>query len=184
MSENSPPIIDGRSCDGCTLCCKLLGIEELDKPQLKWCDHCDIGTGCKIYGERPSECRTFYCNYLYDGQIGEHWKPTKSRMVIHFQRLEGTNRVVINVDPFRKNAWRKEPYYSQIKQWAVAASENLEQVVVWLGFDAVVVLPDKEINLGPVREDEVIVTWEANGPSGREWGAELKDKDDPSLKKR
>ena len=34
-------IIEGRSCDGCTLCCKLLSVEEIDKPQQHWCEHCD-----------------------------------------------------------------------------------------------------------------------------------------------
>jgi hypothetical protein len=35
------------------MCCKVLGITELQKPVGKWCPHCDIGKGCKIYESRP-----------------------------------------------------------------------------------------------------------------------------------
>jgi len=39
-------------------------IRSLDKPAGKWCDHCAIGSGCKIYEERPQDCRDFHCGYL------------------------------------------------------------------------------------------------------------------------
>ena len=31
-APDANPVVPGRGCDGCTLCCKLLGIAELDKP--------------------------------------------------------------------------------------------------------------------------------------------------------
>ncbi len=33
------------SCDGCTVCCKVLKIRELDKPANIWCAECKIGGG-------------------------------------------------------------------------------------------------------------------------------------------
>src|SRR5436305_14221849 len=46
-------MMNPRSCGDCTLCCKLLSITELEKPIGKWCPHCEIGKGCKIYDCRP-----------------------------------------------------------------------------------------------------------------------------------
>ena len=54
-------IVPGRDCAGCTMCCKLLRVEELDTPPLSWCPHCSVRTGCSIYDDRPTECRQFYC---------------------------------------------------------------------------------------------------------------------------
>jgi len=51
-------------CSGCTLCCKVLGVEELAKARDVWCCHASKGTGCAIYAERPHTCRTFACLWL------------------------------------------------------------------------------------------------------------------------
>ncbi len=170
-----------RSCDGCTMCCKLLSIKELEKPRLQWCVHCDIGVGCKIYEQRPAECRNFYCGYLMDAKLGDHWKPSRSKMVIV---PEGdANRIAIHVDPGRVGAWRKEPYYSEIKNWAVAALEYQGQVIVWEGQDVIAILPDREKNLGPVGEDQFIITSERAGVMGVELDVMVVDKDDPILEK-
>jgi hypothetical protein len=61
----------GRSCGGCTMCCKVLGITELQKPVGKWCKHCEIGYGCRIYETRPAECRTFHCAWLVDDRFSD-----------------------------------------------------------------------------------------------------------------
>lgn len=173
-------IAKGRSCDGCTLCCKLLSIEELSKPRLKWCEHCDVRKGCKIYDRRPPECKNFYCNYLLDDRIEENWNPLKSKMVLAYE--SHANRIAIHVDPYRGDAWRKEPFYSQIKEWAIAASENQGQVIVWQGNNVIAVLPDREKDLGSVRQDQFIITAEKAGPSGPEFDVMVIDNDDPILK--
>ena len=58
------PIIQPRNCGGCTMCCKTMGVAELNKPPNTWCSHCDTGTGCKIYEDRPHTCREFQCLWL------------------------------------------------------------------------------------------------------------------------
>jgi hypothetical protein len=166
MSAISP--IDGRSCQGCTLCCKLLGIVALDKRRLEWCRHCAPGTGCEIYPSRPDECRVFHCGYLRDAQIAEHWNPRHSKMVVAY---ESASRLAIHVDPGRPDAWRREPYFSEIKRWARVAAAQRGQVVVWQGRDVIVVLPDREKNLGPLRADQLIVTTQKRVPAGIEWDA-------------
>jgi hypothetical protein len=179
MNEPAVDYTGERSCEGCTMCCKLLSIEALNKPRLQWCTHCDIGVGCKIYEERPPECRTFYCGYLAEPGIGEHWKPTKSKMVV--SRATNANRIVIYVDADRSDAWRREPYYSDIKNWARAATKSQGQILVSQGRDMIVVLPDGEANLGPVRDDQVIIARRKRGAGSTGFDHFVVDQDDPIL---
>ncbi len=180
-TNRMPNMVAGRSCDGCTMCCKLVSVASISKERLKWCDHCNIGKGCKIYETRPIECRRFYCGYLINEPIGEHWKPSVSRMVLDYEPQ--ANRIVVHVDQGRIDAWRAEPYYSEIKDWARRAADNRGQVVVWQGRDAVVVLPAEEKNLGPVRDDQFILTAERHGSSGVTFDVIVVEKDDPRLQK-
>lgn len=158
MDEIESPIIPGRNCDTCTMCCKILSIKDLEKPQGQWCSHCNIGKGCKIYDLRPEECKTFYCGYLSWVMVNEWWFPAKCKMVI-VSELDG-NRIAVHVDPARPNAWKEEPYYSEIKEWACRVAGELKQVVVCIRNRAIVILPDEDVDLGPIGDDERIVCGE------------------------
>ena len=81
-------IVEGRSCKGCTLCCKLLAISELEKPRATWCTHCDVKAGCRIHGSHPVECKDFYCGYLTNSALDERWAPTKSKIVLAYDELQ------------------------------------------------------------------------------------------------
>jgi len=172
-------VVPGRSCAGCTMCCKLLSIGELNKPQQQWCTHCDIGVGCKIHANKPTECSAFFCQYLLRADLEEDWKPSKCRMVLSYE--SGPKRIVIHVDEGRKDAWKREPYYSQIKRWAQMAVVNQGQVIVWQGLDAIAVLPHRDINLGRVRQDQLIMTSEKHTHAGVEMNVLVVDRDDPRL---
>ena len=176
--ENSP-VIAGRQCGTCTLCCKVLSIQELEKPQGEWCPHCAVGRGCNVYDKRPEECRTFYCGYLTWPVLDEHWFPAKSKMVV-VSEVEGT-RVAVHVDPGRATAWRQEPYYSEIKQWSVLASRNMHQVVVCIGKRSIVIFPDREVDLGMVADDERIITSETRTAAGMRLDALKLKADDPRI---
>ncbi len=98
-----------RSCGSCTLCCKLLGVKEtrfdtdskewdelFDKLSNKWCVHCDVGKGCKIYEERPEPCESFQCSWLL-GFLGPEFRPDKTRCVYYVGDIwnqQGTTRKV------------------------------------------------------------------------------------------
>lgn len=164
-------LVPGRSCEGCTLCCKIFAIPELPKPRHEWCRHCDVGRGCRIYDARPQTCRDFYCGYLLMPNLPEHWKPSRSRMVLTWE--SHANRMVINVDGGRPDAWKKEPYYTQIKKWAAAAIRNRGQLLLWQGKDAIAILPDRDKFLGPLRAGQAIVIVEKRGPGGIELDAEV-----------
>jgi hypothetical protein len=153
-SAEENPILSGRACGSCTLCCKLLIVKDLAKPLGEWCQHCDIGRGCRIYDERPAECRTFFCGYLTSPSTDEHWFPARCKMVI-LSEFDG-KRVAIHVDPDRPSAWREQPYYDEIKEWARFAAPQKRQVVVCIRNRAIVILPDEDVDLGPIADDEQI----------------------------
>jgi Fe-S-cluster containining protein len=174
-----PVLVPGRSCAGCTLCCKIMTVEEIAKPRNKWCQHCDIGKGCKIYDARPEACRLFYCHYLKEGGIAEHWKPSQSRMMMTYNNE--AQRLCVYVDPARPDAWRKDPYYADLKTWAKNAVASKSQVVVFVGDDVTVILPDRDKPIGRVRPDQHLRVTMKNGPRGPEYDVELLDADDPLL---
>ena len=126
------------------MCCKLLAVHELNKPSQTWCDHCEIGAGCKTYETRPDDCRTFYCGWLLDARISDDWRPSKSKIVVKFEQT----RIVVHVDKDRKDAWRREPFHSQIRRWAQAGRAYEGDVIVWEGKDALRIHPAGEEKLG------------------------------------
>ena len=87
------------------MCCKLLGITELQKPRNKWCPHCDIGKGCKIYNDRPGSCSEFRCLYLDSDTIPEDERPDKTGVVMFFPNDQQT--VQVHVDPHRPHGWEQ-----------------------------------------------------------------------------
>ena len=101
------------ACGTCTMCCKLMGIPELKKKPTKWCGHCDIGHGCKIYEERPTSCHEFECYYRMVPNLPISMRPDKAKVLI----APTTNSRVISVhcDPGYPDAWQKEPFYSHLK---------------------------------------------------------------------
>jgi hypothetical protein len=110
----------------------------------RWCEHCEVGRGCNIYQTRPDECRIFFCGWLLDARFGEEWNPRHSKIVIKFEE----NRTVFIVDKDRKDAWRREPFHSVIRQWAAVAVRMRGSVRVWEGPEAIDVLPNGEKRLG------------------------------------
>jgi hypothetical protein len=169
----TPDLVPGRSCDNCTMCCKLLAIDVLKKPRGVWCTKCDQKRGCTIYETRPDPCRGFYCGYLRLADLDERWKPAKAKFLINFEAQ--ANRIVIHADPARPDAWRSNPYYKAIKQWAATSQRQGGMVLVWAGSRATIVLPDRDIELGDVREDQLIVPVERRTARGMEIGFEVRD---------
>lgn len=176
------PLVPGRSCDRCTLCCKVMRVQELAKPKSTWCPHCAIGKGCTIYETRPEECRGFFCGYRRWSEVGEHWFPADSKMLLS-PELDGT-RIGIHVDPGSPSAWRKEPYLSEIRKMAAAAFQRGHYVVVIVGHRAIVVFPDREVDLGTLGPDETILTTVARRPGDNaviRMSAEKRKLDDPDI---
>jgi hypothetical protein len=106
-----------RRCGACSLCCKLPYVREFNKPIDTWCPHARPGHGgCSIYADRPHICRTFACGWLTSDDLGDEWFPARCKMYI--AKLNSPRDVLVTVDPGFPNAWRREPYYSQLREWA------------------------------------------------------------------
>lgn len=63
------------------MCCKLIEVEELNKPMHKMCPNFEPDCGCLIYGHRPTVCRTFKCEWL-NGEGPDDMRPDKSKVVL------------------------------------------------------------------------------------------------------
>jgi hypothetical protein len=149
-----PKPVLGRTCGECSLCCKLLSVDEISKPTGTWCRHYLKSKGCSIYEQRPEQCRDFMCGWLSHPDIGDEWSPRRSKMVLFADRH--VDRLGVHVDPGSPTAWRREPYFSQLKQWARENTERQQQVVVYVRDRAIVILPDKEVDVGIVTPGDAI----------------------------
>jgi hypothetical protein len=178
-TQMTPAVKEGRRCGTCTLCCKVLTVEELRKPNAEWCPHCVKGRGCAIYADRPDECRRFQCGYLLWPTLGEHWLPARSKLVVAF-KPDG-REIVVHVDPGVPNAWRAEPYYSEIRNMTGDAAGTAYTVFVQIRRRMIAVFPDREVDLGVVAEDEVIAIHEVAGPGTRRRDAVKLKTDDPRI---
>lgn len=144
--------MSARACDGCTMCCKLLEIPELKKPMGAWCPHAKKGQGCAIYEARPQSCRVFDCLWLANDTMPDHWKPDRSKMVVAMDEAGTVMSIVI--DTGYLDAWKKEPYYSELKGWARQGQWRVQVLTPRHGW---VIFPEEDLYLGERRTDDQIV---------------------------
>jgi hypothetical protein len=90
-------------------------------------------------------------------------------------------RVAVHVDPGKPAAWRDEPFRGDLRSWAEHAALSTMQVVVMVGRRAIVILPDREVDLGVITDDERIITWRRSGPDGVTLEAAKLRFDDPRI---
>jgi hypothetical protein len=134
-----------------------------------WCAKCAPGVGCTIHDSKPAECTAFLCAYLTNPGLSEAWKPSEAHFVV--ARDKGRSRIAINVDPARPDAWKREPFYSTFKSWARAARPDRDVVVVSAGRRTVVVFPDRDVDLGTIGDDEILLIRLRATPRGPQWDA-------------
>jgi hypothetical protein len=147
----------GRSCGSCSLCCRLLDVPEIGKPEDDWCQHCRPGHGgCAIYDQRPAICRGFACQWLISNVLDDAWFPAKAKIVVDiYDSPEGGMPLLrFHVDPRFPNRWREEPYYSKIKQLALLGlqgriSGEMLQTIISIKGEWTLVMPHREIKYQP-----------------------------------
>lgn len=71
-----------RRCGDCTLCCKLMPVEEFAKPANCRCEHQRSGKGCAIYRDRPMSCAIWNCRWLVDDDCAQLPRPDRSHYVV------------------------------------------------------------------------------------------------------
>jgi Fe-S-cluster containining protein len=140
----------GRQCGDCSMCCKVMAIEDilLSKPAHQWCQHARSGGGCAIYETRPAVCRTFACCWLILKDMGSHWKPTKCKMVLvhRFDHEHGGRVIFVHLDRNYPNAWRRSPYYEELK--ARCGQTRIEIIVS--DRRRVLICPDQDVYFDPI----------------------------------
>jgi hypothetical protein len=118
-------------CGSCTLCCKVLGVEEIAKPPARWCPYCRVGQGCGVYEARPPSCRAYQCVWLQWRSEGEdvpdNLRPDRCHVVIDAD-LNGVDHYV-RPDPARPEAWRKPAIQSMIKGIAASTGGKVSLVL-------------------------------------------------------
>ena len=146
-SENS------KHCGDCTLCCKVMEIEQLGKPAHAWCPHCRPRHGCTIYRDRPSECAEFSCLWLVNDLLDDRWKPSKAKFVL----TTSEDGIEIRCDPGFPDAWRRAPYQAEIREWAISGEQHDVTIIVITGRRVILITPARDFDLGEVSPDERIV---------------------------
>jgi hypothetical protein len=153
-SEN--PLVPGRLCGSCMMCCTVMQVDELSKPSGVTCSHAVAGKGCAIHDQRPRSCRRFFCGWRLDPNIDSLWKPDISGFVLTISLRYGA--MLVMVDPARPLAWKTQPYHGRMREWAERAfMEDKRIVAIVAGGEATVILPDRDVPIGVLRHDDEIV---------------------------
>jgi hypothetical protein len=97
------------------------------------------------------------------------WKPAISHLIV--ASGVSRDRTNVHVDPSRPDSWRRQPYYATMKEWARQGLAKRQQVVVMIGQRSIVLLPDRDLDFGEVKLEEVIVIGERAGINGTEFDA-------------
>src|SRR5690348_13326370 len=160
----------GRTCGTCTMCCKVFDIPSLAKPEGKWCKHCDIGKGCRIYDTRPDQCRQFVCLWLQDPTLPPEWKPETSKLVMSIWPTTGF--IYVQVDPGSPLAWRKEPYFSRLRELSERLLRERRHILVFVKHIATLIMPTGPVPIGPMSPDDGFVVRETFSGGARQYVAE------------
>lgn len=137
-----------KSCGPCTLCCKLLAVEELGKPVSQWCVHLKAGAGCGIYETRPHACRTFECVWLMDPEMPHRFRPDQTKVVLD-QDPDGL-RLIARCDPANPGAWRRNPMHGALKAFATQHWGQGRLVLAVAGRRTWVITPKEDVDLGEI----------------------------------
>ncbi len=127
MPDGELPLVPGRTCGTCDVCCVALTIKEpeLQKPQGYRCHNLVPGTGCGIYETRPKTCREFYCGWRRLKWIRETLRPDTSGVLVRLQyegsAADNTRRLGVAFTLLNSSALKAEGLAESVSA-AVAAN--------------------------------------------------------------
>ena len=150
-----------KACGPCTLCCKVMGVAALEKPAGVMCVHCSAGKGCGIYAARPAGCRSFECVWLMDPEMPHRFRPDQTRVVLD-QTSDGA-RLIARCDPANPTAWRRNPMYRALKDYAAREWGKGKLVTAIAGRRTWVITPHEDIDLGEVAPEASLKVVEGPG---------------------
>ena len=146
MNEASRDIdlVQNRECGGCVMCCKVFPIPETGKPEFGLCPQAREGEGCAAHDARPGVCRDFFCAWRLDASLDDSWRPDVAGFVLHDPAPWS---LLVSCDIENPDAWRREPYESQVRQWAAEMQRRQLLMGRRCGERTTVMLKDREIDL-------------------------------------
>lgn len=115
-------------CNGCTLCCYLLDVPEINKPAETECKDCAVNVGCKIWKNRPQVCRDFECAYVQMKKVSPKLRPDNCKVI--FEKI--SDRIFYGTQDPRFAA-------TEVAKKQVAAFINQ-------GFSVIIVVPHQSQN--------------------------------------
>ena len=143
---------------------------QLDKAPGAWCKHCAPGKGCRIHDALPADqCRDFFCLWMTDGKMPDEWRPDRARFVLSIFPPNGF--VYGQLDPGSPGAWRRQPYYDGLRAMARRLIEERRHVIMFVGDEATLVLPDAAVPLGKMTAQDRFRIEQVFGPTGPTWRA-------------
>jgi hypothetical protein len=77
------PVLSGRACGDCTMCCTILTVDTPDfqKPAGTHCVHL-ASHGCSIHAVRPHICRTWFCAWRRIADMPDEARPDRSGILV------------------------------------------------------------------------------------------------------
>ncbi len=135
-----------RSCGSCSLCCKVLRVDELHKPMGVWCSHFKSGVGCSIHGSHPASCNNYQCLWILSPTMPDAVRPDRCKVVMSID--DGGRRIIARADPAYPDAWRQEPIYGQLKAWATAYWFKGRTIYAMVGKHMWLITPKEDVDLG------------------------------------
>lgn len=73
--------VPNRQCGECTLCCKVVEVEEINKPRGEWCRFSRSHKGCSLYPNHPISCKQYSCMWLLTN-LPDEMRPDRIHAVI------------------------------------------------------------------------------------------------------
>jgi hypothetical protein len=160
MGTAGGPVLPGRECGSCTLCCKVYHVPEINKVAGKWCQP---GKGCGIHDALPRQCADFNCAWRTEEMFAPEWKPERAKMVLSVPQ---NGFLYVQVDPGAPSAWRKQPYYDQLHRWAATGVPKGKHVIVFVNDEATLIMPDQDVPLGAMNPADGFSVRQTFGPGG------------------
>lgn len=127
-------------CGECTVCCKVLRVQELGKPAGEWCASV-TASGCGRYETRPQSCRNFRCLWLEAQQdqpghpLFPRWgRPDKSGVMLMVAKLPtGEAAIAAHLRGGRVRSSTEKWLEAIAKQGApVIRIKGQERKLIWL----------------------------------------------------
>ena len=82
-------------CQGCTECCRALGVAALNKKVGEPCPHTVAGKGCALYRTgQPTECGGYNCEWLIR-QWPQQWRPDVIGAVLEIQKTKVGRTLIV-----------------------------------------------------------------------------------------